>query len=78
MEAELYKLAYENALELVKAGGYDVQDYNPLACDHLSTMKVVADVDSVERLDSKSFEIFLSTDALWNESSRIVMRSWLL
>lgn len=67
VEAELYKQAYENALELVKAGEYDVPDYDPLASARLSAMKVVADVDSVERLDPKSLEIFLGTDALWKE-----------
>ena len=66
-EAELYKQAYENALELIKTGEYDVPDYDPLASARLSAMKVVADVDSVERLDPKSLEIFLGTDALWKE-----------
>jgi len=78
VEAELYKQANENVLELVKVGEYDVQECDPLAYARLSAMKVAADVVSVGRLDSKSCEIFLGTDALWNESSKIVMRSWLL
>jgi integrase len=70
VEAELYKEAYENALELVKAGEYDVPDYDPLAYARLRALKVVADVDSVERLDPKSLELFLGTDALWKERFR--------
>lgn len=67
IEAGTYERAYANVLESVNGGEYDIPDIDPVAHERLNALKVVADVELLERLDPKTLEIFLGTDALWKE-----------
>jgi hypothetical protein len=67
VEADTYKKAHANVLESVNNGEYDIPDIDPLAHERLNALKVVADVELLERLDPKTLEMFLGTNALWEE-----------